>query len=131
MFQPQPSDPFLEFGRKAKAEFKATFLALGWYVPRKHLQKPLVADGLKTMAQVAAKLGCSIKTLREHVKAGRIKYIDTGHGSKRPRRMFADADLNEFITNQSRKDVPCPSTSSSARHIGTSISSAEVIAFTA
>ena len=54
-----------------------------------------------------------------------------GHGTKRPRRMFTDADLDEFIADQTRKDVPCPSTATSARRTGNSTSSSEVIAFTA
>src|SRR6516165_10209248 len=55
------------------------------------------------------------------------------HGTKRLRRMFADADLDEFITNQTRKDVPCPSTRTEtvARRISTTTSKCEVIGFTA
>jgi len=90
-------------------------------------------DGLKTVAQAAAKLGCSIKTLNGHVASGALKYVAIGHGTKRPRRRFTDADLNEFIANQTRKDVPCPSTrtETAARRISTSTSKCEVIGFTA
>src|SRR6516164_5196596 len=88
-------------------------------------------DGLKTAAQAAAKLNCSIKTLNGHVASGALRYVAIGHGTKRPRKMFTDADINSFVANQTRKDVPCPSTASHARRIGTSIFGGEVIAFTA
>src|SRR5262245_4967843 len=54
------------------------------------------SDGLKSAAQAAAKLGCSIKTLNGHVASGALKYVALGHGRRRQRRMFADADLDEF-----------------------------------
>jgi hypothetical protein len=92
---------------------------------------PRPPDGLWTEAEAAAKLRCSIKTLKSHVAAGRLKYVSVGHGTKRQRRMFNDADLNEFISNQTRKDVPCPSTRTHARRTGNTISAGEVIAFTA
>src|SRR5262249_17562006 len=87
-------------------------------------------DGLKTAAQAAAKLNCSIKTLFGHVAVGALRYVAIGHGTKRPRKMFTDADIDAFIAAQTRKDVPCPSTASRARRIGTSISGGEVIALT-
>jgi len=66
--------------------------------------------GLKTQAQAALKLNCSIKTLKAHVEAGELKYVTIGHGKKRPRKMFTDADLDEFVAVQTRKDVSaCPS----------------------
>jgi hypothetical protein len=99
---------------------------------RRHRQRtPRPPDGLLTAAQAAAKLGCSIKTLKGHVAAGAVKYVIIGHGAKRPRRMFTDVDLDEFIANQTRKDVSCPSTRTRARHTGNSTFSGEVIAFTA
>ena len=103
---------------------------------RRQKVKPPVAappDGLRTPAEAARKLGCSIKTLNAHVAAGDLRYVSIGKGTKRPRRMFADPDINEFITNQTRKDVPCPSISTEtvARRISTSTSKCEVIGFTA
>jgi hypothetical protein len=89
-------------------------------------------DGLRTAAEAAAKLRCSIKTLNGHVAAGRLKYVHVGHGTKRQRRMYADSDLDEFIANQTRKDVPaCPSSARSARRTGITTSNGEVIGFTA
>src|SRR5262249_23541428 len=75
--------------------------------------KPPVAappDGLRPPAEAARKLHCSIKTLNGHVASGALKYIAIGHGKRRTRRMFTDTDLDQFIANQTRKDVPCPST---------------------
>jgi excisionase family DNA binding protein len=88
-------------------------------------------DGLLTRAEAAAKLRISVKTLDEHVASGTLRYVALGHGRKRVRRMFSDADLDQFIANQTRKDVPCPPTASRARHTSTSISGSEVIGFTA
>jgi hypothetical protein len=90
-------------------------------------------DGLRTKAEAAAKLGCSIKTLNGHVARGDLRYVDVGLGKKRVRRMFTDADLNEFITAQTRKDVACPPTSPKtvARRTSISTSKCEVIGFTA
>src|SRR6516164_3532619 len=75
--------------------------------------KPPVApppDGLRTPAEAARKLRCSVKTLFGHVASGALRYVAIGHGTKRPRKRFADADLDAFIESQTRKDVPCPST---------------------
>jgi len=90
-------------------------------------------DGLRTPAEAARKLRCSIKTLNAHVAAGDLRYVSIGKGTKRPRRMFSDADLDDFIANQTRKDVACPPTSpkTAARRISTSTSKCEVIGFTA
>src|SRR4051794_2817674 len=70
---------------------------------KRHRQRAVratVPGGLLTAAQAAAKLNCSIKTLNGHVKACELKYVIIGRGSKRPRRMFTDADLVQFITDQ-------------------------------
>ena len=96
---------------------------------RKPRQPP--ADGLKTAAQAAARLGCSIKTLNGHVASGALRYVAVGHGKRRTRRMFTDADLDDFIANQTRKDSPCPSTrtGTAARRTSISISKSKVIGF--
>jgi hypothetical protein len=100
---------------------------------RRRQRKPrqLPPDGLKTAAQAAAKLGCSIKTLKSHVAVGALKYVALGHGRKRQRKMFTDADLDEFIANQTRKDVPCPSirTETAARRSSISTSRSKVLGF--
>jgi hypothetical protein len=88
-------------------------------------------DGLKTAAQATAKLGCSAKTLNGHVASGALRYVIIGHGTKRPRKMFTDSDLEAFIQAQTRKDPPCRSIATRARHTGNLISAGEVIDFTA
>ena len=98
---------------------------------RQHQPRNPPPDGLKTAAEAAAKLGCSVKTLNAHVDAGELHYVSIGKGKKRMRRMFKDADLDEFITNQTRKDSPCPSIASRGRRSSTTISGGEVVAFTA
>jgi Helix-turn-helix domain len=96
--------------------------------PRQPLPPP--PDGLRTPAEAARKLRCSPKTLAGHVASGALRYVLIGHGRKRRRMMFTDADIDEFIANQTRKDHPCPSTPSRVRHTSTSTSASEVIAFT-
>src|SRR5262245_44123203 len=64
---------------------------------------------LRTSREAAARLRCSIKTLRGHVRSGALPYVALGHGRKRVRKMFADADLDAFIANQTRKDFPIAS----------------------
>jgi hypothetical protein len=90
-----------------------------------------VPGGLLTAALAAAKLNCSTKTLNGHVKAGGLKYVTIGRGTKRPRKIFTDADLNQFIADQTRKDSPCPSTRTRVHHTGVMTSGSEVIAFSA
>jgi hypothetical protein len=93
-------------------------------------QRP--ADGLRSLRQAAAKLGCSERTLRGHVAVGALRYVQIGHGTKRPRKMFTDADLDEFIANQTRKDAPAwPSSKTRARHTSASTYKSTVIAFSA
>ena len=81
--------------------------------------------------EAAAKLGCSIKTLTGYVVAGTLKYVAIGHGTKRPRKFFTDADLNQFIADQTRKAEPCPSTRNETadRRTGVSTSRSKVIGF--
>src|SRR5262249_21815265 len=100
--------------------------------PRRQ-RKPRVRppDGLLTKGEAAAKLGCSTKTLDGHVAAGALRYVTIGHGTKRPRRMFTDVDLDTFIANQTRKDAPCPPSRTRVRRSGDTTSRSEVIAFTA
>jgi hypothetical protein len=86
---------------------------------------------LRTPHEAARKLRISMKTLKGHVLSGALRYIAIGHGRERPRRMFTDADLDEFVANQKRKDVPCPSDATRARRSGNTISKSEIIAFSA
>jgi hypothetical protein len=89
-------------------------------------------DGLRTPAEAARKLGCSTKTLLGHVASGALHYVDLGHGKKRPRYRFTDADLDEFIANRTRKDSPtCRSDATRARRSTHTTFKSEVVAFTA
>ena len=90
-----------------------------------------VPSALRTPAEAAARLRVSRKTLTEHVRSGALRYVIIGCGSKRPRKMFTDADIEEFIERQTRRDVPCPSIAPRARRSTTTTSSGRVIAFTA
>ena len=86
-------------------------------------------DGLRTPDEAARKLGCSVKTVNAHVAAGDLRYVSIGKGTKRTRKMFTDADLNEFITNQTRKDLPCLSDATRARRSGNTASKSEIVSF--
>jgi Helix-turn-helix domain len=93
---------------------------------------PAPADGLKAPVQAAQRLGISIRTLRSLVSAGDLRYVNVGHGKQREKIMFTDNDLNDLIASRTRqKAQQCPSTSPRARRTTTSISSGEVVAFTA
>jgi len=99
--------------------------------PRRRERKPrrTTPDGLKTAAQAAAKLGCSIKTLNAHVDDGDLHYVSIGKGKKRQRKMFTDADLDEFVLAQTRKATPCPSAATRARRSGSTDSKSEIVSF--
>jgi len=99
---------------------------------RRQKAKPPVPpppDGLRTPDEAARKLGCSVKTVNAHVAAGDLRYVSIGKGTKRTRKMFADTDLNEFITNQTRKDLPCLSDATRARRSGNTASKSEIVSF--
>ena len=101
--------------------------------PRRRARKPTPAppDGLLTPAEAAARLRCSLKTLRAHVRSGALRYVITGHGKRRPAKAFASTDIAAFIEAQTRKDVPCPSAAIRVRHTGNTTSRSEVIDFSA
>jgi hypothetical protein len=99
--------------------------------PRQRKVRLAPPDGLRTLGEAAAKLGCSIKTLNGHVAAGDLRYVIIGRGTKRPRKMFTDSDINAFIAAQTRKDFPCPSTAPAKRLTGILTSNTVVIGFTA
>ena len=93
---------------------------------------PSPADGLKTPAQAARRLGVSIRTLRGLVSSGELRYVNVGRGKQREKMMFTDNDLDDLIAGRTRqKAQQCPSTSPKVRRSTTSTSSGEVIAFTA
>jgi excisionase family DNA binding protein len=90
------------------------------------------ADGLKTPSQAARRLGVSIRTLRGLVSAGDLRYVNVGRGKQREKIMFTDNDLDDLIASRTRqKAQQCQSTSPRARRTPNTISSGEVVAFTA
>jgi Helix-turn-helix domain len=118
-------------GRSRVLTAAGIVLGLNTKPRRQRKPRPAVPGGLLTAAQAAARLGCSIKTLKGHVATNGLKYVIVGHGKKRPRMMFAPSDLDVFIEAQTQqKDSPCPSSAPRARVTGTSISGTKVIAFT-
>ena len=75
---------------------------------RTRRERPPEPGGLLTAAQATARLGCSVKTLLGYVASGALRYVSLGHGTKRKRKMFTPADLDQFIfSSQKRKDSPC------------------------
>jgi hypothetical protein len=124
--------PVLDF-LEAEAD-DSLWEAMAAFRPRR-VRKPRIAppdDGLRTKQEAADKLHCSVKTLNGHIASGALRYVVVGHGTKRTRRMLTDSDLDAFIEAQTRKDAPaCPFTEIRARRTGSSISGAEVIAFSA
>jgi hypothetical protein len=99
---------------------------------RRRRERPRPLDGLLTADEAAARLRCSVKTLNGYVASGTVRYVAIGHGSKRPRKMFTPADLDDFVVNQTRKDSPaCLSAATRARPTGNTTFKSEVIAFSA
>jgi hypothetical protein len=73
-------------------------------------------EPLHSSKEAAKILGMAVKTLNEHARMGRIRYIKKGGGTKRPRRMFTSKNIQSFIERQKVREVPaCPSTGSEIR----------------
>src|SRR5262249_34964929 len=89
-----------------------------------------MAEGLRNPGYAAEFLQCSIKQVHTYCKRGDLRYVDIGCSEKRPRRMFTDADLIDFVERRTRREA-CPSTNIKARRSGTSTSKCEVLDFTA
>jgi hypothetical protein len=106
---------------------------MGGRVREQRARRPMLApplpNGLRTLTEAARKLRCSISTLNAHVVSGALRYVAVGHGRERMRKMFTDADLDTFIANRTRKDIPCPSAATRARRSGSTDSKSEVVSF--
>ena len=63
---------------------------------RNRAPKAVLSGGLLDMAQAAASLGIGVRTLREHLRAGNIRYVDVGRGKERRSPRFAPQDLTKF-----------------------------------
>jgi hypothetical protein len=100
-----------------------------WPTLKARAAKQPAPDGLLTAAQAAERLACSVKTLDAHVRAGELKYLTIGHGTRRPRKFFTASDLAAFIASRSKEDSPCPSDATRAPRSGNTTSKSKVIAF--
>ena len=89
--------------------------------------KAVLSGGLLDMAQAAASLGIGVRTLREHLRAGNIRYVDVGRGKERRSPRFAPHDLTEF--QEQHRGQSWPSTKEAKSFI--SSSSSKVIDFAA
>ena len=114
-------------------DYRASYEALrNGTAKRQRRERPRPLDGLLTADEAATRLRCSIQTLNGYVASGAVRYVAIGHGSKRPRKMFTAADLDNFVANQTRKDSPaCQSSRTTVRPSGGSTFKSEVIAFSA
>ena len=92
---------------------------------RNRAPKAVLSGGLLDMAQAAASLGIGVRTLREHLRAGNIRYVDVGRGKERRSPRFAPHDLTEF--QEQHRGQSWPSTKEAKSSI--SSSSSKVIDF--
>lgn len=67
----------------------------------------MILEKLLSMQEAADTLGVTKKTLLEHVKQGRIAFVNLGTGTERVSRKFRPSDLAAFV--QAQRQV-CPST---------------------
>ena len=88
-------------------------------------------EPLLTPEEAAERLNMSKKTLMEHVKAGRLRFINIGT-LRRRRYRFTAKNLATFIENQKVREAPaCPSIRAQKARSTAMISNSTVIAFTA
>jgi hypothetical protein len=81
--------------------------------------------------EVASILGFSVKTLRDHVKAGRIRTMKVGTTDIRPRRKIQGYSIQTFIRKQKQRETqPCPSTKAKTLPVMSMTSKSTAVAFT-
>ncbi|WP_407120969.1 helix-turn-helix domain-containing protein [Bradyrhizobium sp. STM 3561] len=85
---------------------------------------------LLTGKEAAARLGITADQLAALVHDGEISFINMGRGSKRPRRRYTEADLDDLIERRRRREA-CPSGSPKTRPSIDTTSGLGVIGFTA
>jgi excisionase family DNA binding protein len=88
-------------------------------------------DALLTVEEVAARLQVSKKQVRKFVEDGLLRYINLGRGSKHRAMRFQPADVEECLTQLTKRNVPCQSTRTLDRHTTNIRSQSAVIGFTA
>ncbi len=87
--------------------------------------RPLPDGPLSTPKETAAILNISLKTLMEHVRLGRIRFIEVGAGKVRKYRRFTAKNIATFIEKQKVREVPkCLSISApTKKHTATTFTS--------
>ncbi len=80
--------------------------------------------------EAAHRLRITVDQLGALVHDGEISYINVGRGQKRPRRRFAEEDIEEFKERRRRREA-CQFTSPKSHRSTSSISGSGVIGFTA
>jgi excisionase family DNA binding protein len=58
---------------------------------------------LLTIAAAADRLSVSIDTLRGLVRDGEMRFVNVGRGKVKPRIMFTDRDIDDFVTRRSSR----------------------------
>lgn len=101
--------------------------------PKRRKRRPLFPGALPDIVEAARRLNVTEEKIRTFVRAGALRFINVGHGTKRPRYRFTDADLQDFIDSRKQQDIPqCQfSKPQSPRRISGTTSSSTVIGFTA
>jgi excisionase family DNA binding protein len=64
---------------------------------------------LLTPEQAALRLSITEDQLGALTHGGEISYINVGRGKKRPRRRYAEEDIQEFLERRRKREAPCPS----------------------
>jgi hypothetical protein len=93
-------------------------------------RKPTSSDGLHDIPAAAIKLNITQEKVRAFVRDGELKYINVGHGEKRPRYRFTESDINELIEKRKTQETPCQSSGpKSQRRITGTDSKSVVVGF--
>ena len=94
--------------------------------------RPLPDGPLFTPQETAAILNISLKTLMEHVRLGRIRFIEVGAGKVRKYRRFTAKNIATFVEKQKVRETPkCQSISAPTKKHTATTSTSGAIAFTA
>ena len=84
----------------------------------------MTAEALFTPKETAATLKISMKVLMEHVRFGRIRFIDVGAGKVRKCRRFTAKNIATFVEKQKVRETPCQSSSApTLKHTATTFKS--------
>jgi excisionase family DNA binding protein len=89
---------------------------------------------LLTVQEAADRLGISVKTLRGHIRAGRLRYLSVGLGERRQAYRIEEGDLEAFkeaIRRRNAEAGQCRSTRQRTPRITNMTSNYGAIGFTA